>query len=80
MLASSSDSSRFASNDNSSDSIGSRCSSASSGYHKCLTLNKAKSSMWEYFEFAAKIGDFAEKVKKKRRKVYCKLYPKKINY
>ena len=39
-----------------------------------------KSTVLEYCGFPAENGKFTEKDKKKRNKVFCKLYPKKINY
>ena len=82
MSSSLSDNTESVNNDDSSDSIGGGCSTDLSGeYCELLLLDKAKSNCcWEYFEFPAKNGDFAEKDKKKRTKVQCKVCPSRINY
>ena len=81
MLSSLSDNTESVNNDDSSDSIGGGCSTDSSGEcRELLPLDKAKSSMWEYFGFPAKNGDFAKKDKKKRTEVQCKVCPRRINY
>ena len=68
MLSSSSDNTESVNNDDSNDSIGSGCSTDSSGEcRELLPLDKVKSSIWEYFGFPAKNGDFAEKDKKKEK-------------
>jgi hypothetical protein len=45
-----------------------------------LPLEGSKSSVWSYFGFPAKEGEFLEKNKKKRQPVYCKLCRKQLNY
>ena len=45
-----------------------------------ISLEKAKSAVWDYFGFPAVNGQFKEKEKKKRTEVYCKLCPKRIQY
>ena len=81
MLSSLSNNTQSVNNDDSSDSIGGGCSTDSSGERReLLPLDKAKSSVWEYFGFPAKNGDFAKKDKKKRTEIHCKLCPRRINY
>ena len=80
MSSSPSDSTESVNNDDSSDSIGGVCSTDSSGeYRELLPLDKAKSSVWEYFGFPVKKGDFTKKDKKKRTEVQCKVCPRRIN-
>ena len=43
-----------------------------------IPLEKAKSAVWDYFGFPAMNSQF--KVKKKRMEVYCKLWPKIMQY
>ena len=80
MSVSSSDNTESISNDDSSDSIAGCSTDSSCERRELLPLYKGKSGVWDYFGFPAKNGDFTEKDKKKRREVYCKLCPKKINY
>ena len=81
MSSSSSDNTESVNNDDSNDSIGGNCNTDLSGeHHELLPLDKAKSSIWEYFGFPAKNGDFTEKDKKKRTEVHCKLCPRRLNY
>ena len=81
MSASSSDNTAEFISDASSESVFGECSTDSSSEHReLLPLDRAKSSVWEYFGFPAENGDFTEKGKKKRTTVYCKLCPKRINY
>ena len=81
MSSSSSDNTELVNNDDSSDSIAGGCGTDSSGERReLLLLDKAKSSVWEYFGFTAKNGDFAKKDKKKRTEVQCKVCPRRISY
>jgi len=54
--------------------------STSDSRRELLKLEKAKNPVWEYFGFPAENGQYLEKDKKKRTKVYCKLCPKELNY
>ena len=58
----------------------SEASESSNELRELLPLEKAKSTVWEYFGFPAENGEFTEKDKKKRSEVFCKLCPKKMNY
>ena len=67
MSASSSDNTAEFISDASSESVFGECSTDSSSEHReLLPLDRAKSSVWEYFGFPAENGDFTEKGKKKR--------------
>jgi len=55
-------------------------SSDSSEHRELLPLDKAKNGVWQYFGFPATNADFAERDKKKRTEVFCKLCPNKLNY
>ena len=81
MSASSSDNTAELISDASRESVFGECSTDSSSEHrKLLPLDRAKSSVWEYFGFPAENGNFTEKDKKKRTTVYCKLCLKRMNY
>ena len=58
----------------------SKATKTSSDLHELLPLEKAKSTVWQYFGFPAENGEFTEKDRKKRSEVFCKLCPKKMNY
>ena len=45
-----------------------------------LPLQGSKSSVWRYFGFLAREGQFVEKDKKKRQHVYCKVCRKQLSY
>ena len=81
MSSSLSNNTQSVNNDDSSDSIGGGCSTNLSG-ERCelLPLDNAKSSVWKYFGFPAKNGNFAKKDKKERTEVQCKVCPRRINY
>ena len=48
--------------------------------HELLPLPSSKSSIWQYFGFPAKEGQFLDKDKKKQQHVYCKVCKKQLSY
>lgn len=55
-------------------------SSASSIVTEFLPLEKAKSIVWNHFEFPARSGKFIQKDKHLRKEVYCKLCKRPLSY
>ena len=45
-----------------------------------LSLEKAKSIVWNYFGFPARSGKFIQKDKRLRKEVYCKLCRRSLSY
>ena len=68
------------SNSSCASNYNSEVSESSNELCKLLPLEKAKSTIWEYFGLLTENGEFTEKDKKKWSEVFCKLCPKKMNY